>query len=156
MDDLTCDGYDLEMVPKKASLENKTGMTFKGSDGQYLDAQRMLKSLFHKKGEKLSINGIDISISDVPNNKPIKIEIKPKGGMSGKANLKIWGVNNRGSATIMVSKPSGADPMYSKVLGLDVVKHLIDGIISGSIKEEDFEKFKRKNPMYVVRKQRFR
>ena len=133
MDDLDCEGYTLEMTPINASLENKTGITFKGDDGQYLDAHKMLKTMTQKKGEKWSINGIEISILDVPKNKTIKVEIKPKIGLSGKANLKIYEVNKSGGATIMVTKPSKGEFMYTKVLGLKVIKYLFDGMISGNI-----------------------
>ena len=66
MEDLVCEGYNLEFVPVKASLETKTGMTFKGKDGDYLAAQRMLKAMMQRKGERFSINGIDIAIADAP------------------------------------------------------------------------------------------
>ena len=51
MEDLICEGYDLEFVPVKASAESKAGMTFKGKDGDYLAAQMMPKegrTIFHK------------------------------------------------------------------------------------------------------------
>ena len=51
MEDLSCEGYNLEFVPVKASIESKTGITFKGKDGDYLAAQRMLKALMKKKGD---------------------------------------------------------------------------------------------------------
>ena len=66
MEDLICEGYDLEFVPVKASIESKTGITFKGKDGDYLSAQRMLKVMMQKKGERFTINGIDLAILDAP------------------------------------------------------------------------------------------
>ena len=65
--------------------------------------------------------------------------------MSGKANLKIFEFNARGGATIYVSKVSAGEFMHVKTLGLNVIKYLLDGIMNGSIKEEDFEKYKKKN-----------
>jgi hypothetical protein len=53
----------------------------------------MLKVITQKKGERFLITGIEISISDIPKNQPINVEIKPKVGLSGKANLKIFEMN---------------------------------------------------------------
>jgi hypothetical protein len=145
MEDITCEGYDLEFTPAKASVEKKSGMTFKGNDGAYLNAQSLVKSMFQKKGERFSINEIEISVLDVPIKKPINIEIKPKVGLSGKANIKIFELNSRGGATIFISKVSGGDFVHVKTLGLRVIKYLIDGIMNGSINEEDLEKYKKKN-----------
>ena len=63
--------------------------------------------------------------------------------MSGKANLKIWGINKNGGGTIMIGKVSGGDFEHAKQLALKVVKFLIEKMISGSIKKEDIEKFKK-------------
>ena len=41
-----CEGFDLEMVPIKAKEENKTGITIKGKDVQYMEAHRILKDYF--------------------------------------------------------------------------------------------------------------
>ena len=46
---------------------------------------------------------MEIGLSDIPKN-------KPKGGLSERVNLTIFKVNNRGGATIMVSKIKGGDP----------------------------------------------
>ena len=80
---------------------------------------------------------------DIPNNKPVKIEIKPKNGLSGKVNLKIYDINNRGSATILITKPSGSDVAHVMNLGLKVVKYLLDNFISGYLQDEDIEALKK-------------
>ena len=101
MDEVT-NGYELEIVPIKAAEENKTGITIKGKDVEYLEAHRILKAFFQTRGQKYLINGTEIRIVDLPKNKLIKVEVKQKGGMSGKVNLNIYEVNTRGGATIMI------------------------------------------------------
>ena len=82
-------------------------------------------------------------IVDTPKNKPAVIEIKPKGGLSGKENVKIYHKNKRGSATIMVTKPSGSDVLYAQTLAFKIIKYLLEGLISGVVKEPAIE-FKKK------------
>ena len=35
MEELVCEGFDLEVVPNKASEENKTGITIKGNEVEF-------------------------------------------------------------------------------------------------------------------------
>ena len=142
MDEISTDGYELEIVPIKASEENKTGITIKGKDVEYLEAHRVLKGFFQTRGQKYNINNTEIRIADLPKNKLIKVEVKHKGGMSGKVNLNIYEVNTRGGATIMIQKVSGGGFEHVKIFGLKVIKFLIDGLIDGSIEENDIEKYK--------------
>ena len=100
MEELNSEFYDVEMIPIKVSAHNKTGITFKGSCIEYLNAHKNILELVKKKGERYVINGIEIGIVDNPENKPICVEIKAKTGLSGKVNLSVFGVNDRGSATI--------------------------------------------------------
>ena len=143
-EDINSDGYDLEIVPVKALKENKTGITLKGKDGAYLEAHRILKNMTQTKGNRYVINGIEFGVLDTPKNKPINIDIKPKMGLTGKANLKIYEMNGRGGATIFISRVSGGNFSHVEALGLKVIKFLFDGLIDGSIKEDDIEKFKKK------------
>ena len=115
MDDINCEGYDLKLVPESSPNDMKTGVTIKGNDTGYFEGHRILKEIFKKKGERFLFNEIEIGISDTPKNKPINVEVKPKGGLSGKANLTIFDKNNRGGATIMVSKVKGGDASHAKI-----------------------------------------
>ena len=99
------ENYEWLMTPKNAAKDSKTGVTFRGSDAEYLNAHKVLVEMIKKKGDIYVINGIEISIADTQNNKPVSLEVKPKGGLTGKANLKVYGINKRGGATIMVTKP---------------------------------------------------
>ena len=139
------DYYEWSWTPKNASEENKTGVSFKGKDTEYINAHGKIVELFKKKGEKFVINGTELSIADKQKNKPINIEIKSKKGFSGKANLKIYDVNNRGGATMLITTPSGGDLSYAKILALDVIKYLLDNIISGSIMDGHMAAFKVKS-----------
>ena len=69
------DYYEWCLTPKNASEENKTGVSFKGRDTEYINAHRKIVELFKKKGEKFLLNGIELSIVDKQRNKPINIEI---------------------------------------------------------------------------------
>ena len=55
--------YDIEVTPVNASIENKTGITFKGNNEDYLDAHGKLLELMNEKGERYLINGIEIAIA---------------------------------------------------------------------------------------------
>ena len=141
MDEVT-NGYELEIVPIKAAEENKTGITIKGKDVEYLEAHRILKAFFQTRGQKYLINGTEIRIVDLPKNKLIKVEVKQKGGMSGKVNLNIYEVNTRGGATIMIQKVSGGGFEHVKIFGLRVIKFLIDGLIVGNILADNIDNYK--------------
>ena len=145
MDEINCEGYELEIVPNKALEENKTGITIKGKEAGYLEAHKILKDFFRTRGQKYHINGIDIRIVDLPKSKLIKIEVKTKMGLSGKVNLNIYDVNGKGGATMMVQKVSGEDFSHVKTFGLKVIKFIIDGIMEGNIDEEDMQNFKLKS-----------
>ena len=147
MEDLECEGYNIELVPKMASDEEKTTITFKGNDAEYIGAQKFLKSILKNKGERFLINEIEISISDTPKNRPMIVGVKPKDGLSGKANLRFFEINNRGGATIMIQKAKGGDTSLVKTLGINVIKFLLDGLLEGRIKEADVQKFKIKAPI---------
>ena len=143
------EGYELEFVPIKAAPENKSGITFKGNGVGYLEAHRIIKSIAGKEGEILIKNGIEMMVTETSKNKPTKIEIKRKNGVMGKVNLKIYDMNGKGGATMMVQKVSGQDFAHVKTLGLDILKHLIDGVIEGKIEEQDIENLKRKRSQKI-------
>ena len=140
------DFYTVNLTPKNATSEWKSGVTITGSTEEYLSAHKKLMDMMSKKGERFVINGVEIAILDNPTNKPVAIEVKPGTGMSGKTNLKIFGLNSRGGATITITKIRGMGFEYSKHLAYKVVKHLLDGWISGKLTEDDVESFKKKKP----------
>ena len=116
------ENYDIEIIPKNGNSENKTGITFKGSQVEYIGAHEVLKLFFQKKGDKFSINNVDVSVIDLPKNKPVIVEVKPKNGMSGKVNFKVYDVNTRGSATIMVQKAKGGDFLHVKTFAVHDIR----------------------------------
>ena len=134
--------YEWSLTPKNASEENKTGVSIKGRDTEYINAHGKIVNLFKKKGDKFILNGNELYIADKQKNKPINIEIKSKKGFTGKVNLKIYDVNNRGGATMLITMPSGGDLSYAKLLAFDVIKYLLDNIISGNIRDEDIAGFR--------------
>ena len=144
MEELTSEFYDIEMIPVKASANNKTGITFKGSCMEYLNAHKNILELVKKKGERFVINGIEIGIVDNPENKPVCVEIKPKSGLSGKVNLSVFGVNDRKSATIMVNKKAGGNILHMKTLGIKIIKYLLDNFCTGQLFLNDIELLKKK------------
>ena len=97
MDEDTNDYYNWEMIPKRNSDETKTGVTFKGDSQEYIEAHEKLMEIMSKKGTKYFVNEREIRILDNAKNKPIKIEIKPLKGSTGKVNIKIYNVNAKGS-----------------------------------------------------------
>ena len=136
------DFYDWMLVPKCYSEENKTGVSFTGGSTEYLNAHEMICKLLNKKGAKLSVNDRVIRVLDNAKNKAIKVEVKPLKGSTGKVNLKIYGLNNRGSATMIVSKTKESELLHVKTLAFKIIKYLLDGIIDGEIKASDLESFK--------------
>ena len=87
------DYYECIMIPHNYPKESKTGVTFKGKDDGYFKAHSIIMELIKKKGDRFSINGIEIAIADNPFNKPVSIELKPKVGLTGKVNLKVYAKN---------------------------------------------------------------
>ena len=134
--------YDWTITPKNASDENKSGITFKGKETKYINANRKVAEMFKIKGDKFLINNFELSVCDAPKNKPITLDVKPKTGLSGRANLKMYDVNNHGGATIMITRVSGGDMLHVKTLAFKVIKYLLDGIISGNIEDNDIGNYK--------------
>ena len=135
------DGYDWEMIPKRNSDDTKTGVTFKGNSSEYLKGHEKLSQMMTKKEKRYFVNGRELRILDNAKNKPTKVEIKPLKGPSGKVNIKIYSVNAKGSATMMVSKVSDGGLSHVKALAFKVVKYILDGYIDGEINDkEEFQK----------------
>ena len=135
--------YDCTVTPSNAPEEGKTGVTIKGSNEEYIQAYTMIMDIFKRKGDRYVINGVEIAVNDNHHTKPYIIEVKQKTGRTGRANLKIFGVNKNGGGTIMISKSSGVDFVYAKVLALKVITYLLDGIITKSIKHDDVVRMKK-------------
>ena len=72
------DYYECCFTPNRSTEENKSGVTLKGKDKEYIAAHGKIVELFKKKGEKFFLNGIELSILDKQKNKPINIELKSK------------------------------------------------------------------------------
>ena len=115
------DFYEFVMVPEVNLYENKTGVTFKGDSQEYLEAHKKIAKLLNKKGAKMCVNDRKIRILDNPKNKPIKVEIQPVKGPIGKANVKIYDVNRKGVATIMVQKVSGGELVHMRTIAFKVL-----------------------------------
>ena len=128
-DDDENDYYEWMMVPKCYSEENKNGITFKGGSDEYLNAHEKITKMLNKKGAKFVINERAIRVLDNAKNKPIKLEVKPLKGRSGKVNVKIYGRNNNGSATMMVQKTNDSELLHVKTLAFRVIKYMLDGIM---------------------------
>ena len=137
------DYYEFTMIPKNSPIDNKTGVTIKGSSDEFVKAHKIIKSMTDKKGNRLTINGVDIAIMDTPKNKPIVIEIKAKNELSGKANLKFYEANKKGISTVMITKVSGSEFSHAKILAVKVIKYLIDDIVVGKLNANDIERLKK-------------
>ena len=72
--------------------------------------------------------------------------------MSGKAKIRIFGVNKNGGGTIMVTKASGSDFVYAKLLAINVISYLLDGLISRRIKSDDIVRMKKNNSVRMNKK----
>ena len=141
-DDDENDYYEYVMVPKCYSEENKNGVTFKGGSEEFVNAHQKITKLLNKKGAKFSINNRAIRVLDNAKNKPIKLEVKPLKGQSGRVNVKIYGLNNNGIATMMIQKTKDSQLLHVKTVAFRVIKYMLDGIIDGEIKDTDLDSFK--------------
>ena len=140
----TSEYYECVMTPINSPVDKKTGFTFKGSDAEYLKGHEVIMEMIQKKGDRFEINGIEIAVVDNQENKPVPIEVKPKNGLSGKANLKVYAVNKGGGATIMVTKIRGGDMIHVKALAYNVVKYILDSMISREITSGDIKGMRKK------------
>ena len=101
-EDFSNDYYECNIIPKNANQDNKTGITLKSNEGDFIRAQQMIMETINKKGDRFLIRNVEIGVVDTPKNKPICVEIKTKNEMSGKANLRFYSANKKGIATIMI------------------------------------------------------
>ena len=133
-----------EISPYPSNTADKVGITIKGSSEAFINAHKRVSDIMREKGGRYLVNGVEIGILDAPKNKSIIVEVKFGKSMSGKANIKIYGVNKAGFATLMVTKPKGIGYEYSKILAFKVIKLLMDGLIDESISEKDIREMKMK------------
>ena len=136
------DYFEWNLIPINAASDNKTGITFKGRDAEYIQAHKVVQEMMKVRGERYLINGIEISVVDAPKNKPSVVDVKPKNGMSGKANVKIYDMNKNGGATMYINQRSGSAMVHVKTLAFKVIKFLLENLMSGDIEEKDIEKYK--------------
>ena len=142
LDSLDSELYEISPYPN--NTKDKVGITIKGSSEAYINAHKIVSDIMSGKGDRYEINGVEIAILDAPKNKSISVEVKSRRGLSGKANIKIYGVNKGGFATLMVTKPKGIQYEYSKILALKVIKFLMDGLIDESMSVKDIQEMKSK------------
>ena len=64
------DYFEWNLIPINAASDNKTGITFKGRDAEYIQAHKVVQEMMKVRGERYLINGIEISVVDAPKNKP--------------------------------------------------------------------------------------
>ena len=133
-----------EISPYPCNTPEKVGVTIKGSSEAYINAHKIVSNLLREKGDRYVINGVEFGILDAPKNKSIIVDVKSGKGLTGKANIKIYGVNKGGFATLMVTKPKGIGYEYTKVLAFKVIKFLLDGLIDESMKVNDIQEMKTK------------
>ena len=138
------DNEKYEISPYPINTPDKVGITIKGSSDPYVIAHKIVTDTMSEKGNRYLINGVEICILDAPKNKSINVEVKAGKAMSGKANLKIYGVNKGGFATIMITKPKGINYEYSKILAFRVFKFLLDGLMEETLSVKDIQEMKRK------------
>ena len=115
--------YDWDMIPKRNSEEAKTGVSIKGDTDEYIAAHGKILKMMSQKGAKFFLNGREFRILDNAKNKPLKVEVKPLKGATGKVNLKIYTVNTKGSATMMISKVSDGDILHVKTLAFGIINN---------------------------------
>ena len=56
--------YDWEMIPKNNKDDAKTGITFKGTSAEYIDAHKKITSMMEQKSTKLCIIDREITVSN--------------------------------------------------------------------------------------------
>ena len=134
--------YEWNMTPISYPEDKQTGITFKGNTEEYYEASKKIKNMMNIKGMKYVVNDREIKIVDNADPKPIKVEVKPKKGPSGKVNVNIFGINKQGISTIVISKMSGGTMVHVKTVAFKVVKYLLDGMIDGEIAADDLENMK--------------
>ena len=134
--------YEWNMIPITYPEERQNGVTFKGDTEEYFEASKKILNMMKVKGMNYVVNGREIRILDNLESKPIKVQIKPKKGLSGKVNVRIYGVNKQGHATMMIQKVSGGNMNHVKAVAFGVMKYLLDGIIDGEIDNDEIENMK--------------
>ena len=111
------DYYDWVMIPHCNTDDKKNGVTIKGDSAEYLRARDIIFKLFNKKGRKMVINNRKLQILDNIENKPIRVEVKPPKGPSGKVNVKICQANKSGIATFMITKTKDSELVHCENFG---------------------------------------
>ena len=66
--------------------------------------------------------------------------------MSGKVNIRCFDRNNQGGSKIRIQKAKGDDLGLLMILGIKLIRYVLEGLIEGRIKELEVHKFTVKNP----------
>ena len=70
MSDKSSEYFDCTITPINAPDEGKTGVTFKGTNEEYIQAYTLIMDMFKKKGDRYIINGVEFAIIDNPSVRP--------------------------------------------------------------------------------------
>ena len=65
--------------------------------------------------------------------------------MSGKVNIRCFDRNNQGGSTIRIQKEKGDDLGLLMILGIKLIRYVLEGLVGGRIKDLEVH-FKMNNP----------
>ena len=132
-DDEESDFFDMEFIPKNCTIEEVTGVLFKGESTEFKEASKRLSEMMSKVKAKYVIEGREVKTLSVPKAAPTTIEVKTIKGKVGRAGIKFFTSKTN---TIMVTKQKGQENIFVKALALKVVKKMLIGLISGEMSED--------------------
>ena len=134
----------MELIPRNATNENKTGVIFRGESEEFVEAHRKLEKILKIPNGQFSFDGREVWIKNVPRStktSPTTIEITTKKGEVGCVGLQFFSAQK---SSMMITKQSNNEIIMVKALAFKVIKPLLTGLISGELNEESIMKLQKK------------
>ena len=130
-------GYDEHKWPS----EDPSVITFKGKKKGFVKAVDGIKRIMKKGTEKVMEN-IQFKVVDsskIPHGNEYEIQVV-KDKEKGLAKIKIYGPNNKKGSSIVVNKAKNQDLKFVSVIGIEIIKQLLDKFLCGDGWKNIFKK----------------
>ena len=135
--------YTKETYGNKEDIDDEEscqGITFKGKSRKYLGAYNKLREKM-AQGAEFKVNGTEMKIKSTPKQKPMKVEVTTKDGVTGQAQLQMHTPGKKG-ATVQITRASKEGFDTVKIVANEFIETFLNILLKGLITgEEDMKEY---------------
>ena len=122
----------IDTYPKDDSEDGNSNVTFKGTTTEFKEAVQAIQEIMTKPKSTLKVGGREAKIISAPKAAPITVEVTTIKGEVGRAGIRFFSSKTN---TVVVTKQRGQSSMFSKALGMKIIKDMLVGLTSGRVTE---------------------